>query len=55
MVSINLFFVTAVAAGIAFFTARSLWGRISVFAGVLALFVVGVIIWNVVMTYRSTP
>jgi hypothetical protein len=55
MMSVSLFFVIAVAAVIAFVTSRSVWGRISVFVGVLAMFVVGVAIWNFFMTYRSTP
>ena len=45
--SINAFFLIAVAAVIAFITTKSVWGRISVFTGVLAVFVVGVILWNV--------
>jgi hypothetical protein len=52
--SINPVVLIVVAAVIAFTTATSLWGRISVFAGVLALSVVGVVIWNVFVSRRST-
>ena len=51
--SINILFVAAMAAAIAFVTARSLWGRIGVFVGLLVLFVVGVTIWNVAVSHRS--
>ena len=51
--SINILFVAAMAAAIAFVTARSLWGRIGVFVGLLVLVVVGVTIWNVAVSHRS--
>jgi len=52
--SINLYLVIAVAAVIALTTAQSVWGRIAVFAGLLVLSVVGVVLWNIIVSRRPT-
>lgn len=52
--AISLYFLIAVAAAIAFVTAKSVWGRILVFAGVLTLFLVGVVLWNVFVNRRGS-
>jgi len=52
--SINLYLVIAVAAVIALTTAQSVWGRIAVFAGLLVLSVVGVVLWNIIVSRSPT-